>query len=361
MRARIVAPNELTGTDLSGWSECAASSLEPNPFFGPDWLLPAVECLDESPTTRLVLAEHKGSVHACVPIVEVVTDQSGNGGHAKHSALKTRVAPTAVTLGTPLVTAEGGAEALACVMAEIRREAVCRGASLVVMEWVGYGGPIARLLKEAAVETNIHLVEFDVWERGFLRRQDGGDEGYWMRVIGKNRRRTIRQHRRHLNAVFEASPSLRMRTDVAAIDAFLRLEVSGWKGNQPDGLALRRETATTKFFETVCGRHLNDGRMAFLSLEGDGVPIAMICCVRAGEGLFAYRTAYDEDLAKYGPGVEVFVAAMEHFDRETDASWFETCSTRDNQHLLELFPDRRSLATVMFRVPSAHKPAEAAY
>jgi CelD/BcsL family acetyltransferase involved in cellulose biosynthesis len=358
MLARVVAPNELTSSDLARWSECAACSLEPNPFFEPGWLLPALEYLNESPTTMLVLAEHKGAVQACVPIVEITADQSRTGGQGRHSALETRVAPTAVTLGTPLVTAEGGCEALACVMTEIGREAERRGASLVIMEWVGYGGPTARLLRELAVETKHLLVEFDVWERGFLRRQAGDGECYWLRGIGKNRRRTIRQHYLHLNAALGTSPSLRMRTDGAAVDSFLRLEASGWKGHQPGGLAFRREAATTKFFEAVCGRYIDDGRMWFLSLEGGGAPIAMICCVRAGEGVFAYRTAYDEDLARFGPGVEVFLAAMEHFDRETDALWFDTCSARDNQHLLGLFPDRRAMATVMFRVPGSQKPAE---
>ena len=354
MRARIVAPNELTCTDLARWSECAASSLEPNPFFEPDWLLPALEYLNESPTTMLVLAEHKGAVQACVPIVEVAADQNRTGSQGGHSALETRVAPTAVTLGTPLVTSEGGCEALACLMTEIGREAKRRGAGLVIMEWLGYDGPIARLLREVAVGMSSLLIEFDVWERGFLRRRVGDEECYWLRGIGKNRRRTIRQHHLRLEDALGTSPSLHPRTDSAAVDAFLRLEASGWKGHQPSGLAFRRQAATTKFFEAVCDRYLDDGRMWFLSLEGGGVPAAMICCVRAGECLFAYRTAYDEGFARFGPGVEVFLAAMEYFDRDTDADLFDTCSARDNQHLLGLFPDRRTMATVMFRGSSSH-------
>ena len=226
------------------------------------------------------------------------------------------------------------------------------------MEWLGYGGPTTQLLRDVAVETNSPLVEFDVWERGFLRRRLGDEECYWLRDIGKNRRRTIRQHHMHLSAALGTSPRLRVRTDCAAVDAFLRLEASGWKGHQPDGLAFGRQAATTKFFEAVCGRYIDNGRMWFLSLEGGGTPIAMICCLRAGEGVFAYRTAYDENLAKFGPGVEVFLAAMEHFDRETDARWFDTCSAPGNQHMLGLFPDRRTMATVMFRVPSSRKLAE---
>ena len=351
VQARTVALDELTSKDLAAWSECAALSLEPNPFFEPDWLLPAVEYLNESPATRLVLTEQRGAIQACVPVVEVTADGDTSRALRRHSAVKTRVTPTAVLLGTPLVTVEGGSEALACLITEIRHEAERRGATLVIMEWVACGGPVDRLLKGVALGRDSSLVEFDVWERGLLRRQAAGGECYWLRGIGKNRRRTIRQHRQHLREVLGASPVLRVRDDVGAVDEFMQLEASGWKGHEPEGLALGREVRATSFFETVCDRYIKEGRMYFLSLEGNEVPIAMICCVRAGEGLFAYRTAYDEKLAKYGPGVEVFLAAMEHFDRETDACWFDTCAVRDNQHLLGLFPDRRTMATVMFRVP----------
>ena len=356
MQARTVTPNELTNIELAAWSDCAALSLEPNPFFEPDWLLPAIEFLDESPTTKLVMAEHNGVVQACVPVVVVTADGNTNAEKVNRSAVQTRVTPTAVSLGTPLVTAEGGQEALSCLMTGVRREAERRGACLIVMEWVAHDGPIARMLREVAVGTDNTLVEFDIWERGLLHRQSPDGEFYWLRGIGKNRRRTIRQHHQHLIAALGASPVLRIRDDVAAVDEFLQLEASGWKGHQPEGLAFQRGVGATSFFEMVCDRYLKSGRMYFLSLEGAGVPIAMICCMRAGEGLFAYRTAYDEDLAMYGPGVAVFLAAMEHFDRETDASFFDTCSVRDNQHLLGLFPDRRTMTTVMFRVPNRSAP-----
>ena len=201
----------------------------------------------------------------------------------------------------------------ACLMSEIGREAQRRGSGLVVMEWMGYDGPITRLLKQLAVETNHTFIEFDVWERASLCRQVRAEEGYWLRGIGKNRRRTMRQHHLHLEAALGTSPSVRTRTDDAAVATFMRLEASGWKGHQPGGLALGLRATTTRFFEEVCHRYLDSGRMWFLSLEGGGTPIAMLCCVRAGETVFACRTAYDENFAKFGPGVEIFLAAMEHF------------------------------------------------
>ena len=358
MQARVVAPTELTSSDVAGWSACAAASIEPNPFFEPDWLLPALAHLDESPATVLVLAEHDGAVHACVPIATSAFEEDGVGGGRTHSTLVTRVTPTAIALGTPLVTADRALDALTCIMNQIRWMAEECGAGLAVMEWVATDGPTAPLLKEAAIRTGHPLIEFDRWERGFLRRPPDYEDSYWLRAVGKNRRRTIRQHRRALDAAFGTTSRLRTRTDTAAIDAFLRLEASGWKGHEPGGRALRRQTGSATFFDEACRRYIDKGCLWFVSLECDGGPIAMICCLRAGDGVFAIRTAYDEGLARFGPGIEVFLGAMEHFDHETDAQWFDTCSDPDNHHLLGLFPDRRTMATMLFRLPVHDEPRQ---
>lgn len=349
MEARVVAPRDLTNRDVAAWEECATNAVEPNPFLEPGWLLSAFEHLDESPRAVLVLVEHAGVVHACIPLVEAAPEPGGISADTVHSVLNTRVVPTAVPVGTPLVAADRGAEALECAIREIGRFAAERRSELVALAWMVTDGPGAALLEEVTNRMGVRLIQFDSWERGFLRRRRGEDE-YWLRAIGKNRRRTIRQHRRQLEEALGAEATVRVGTEGEALEAFLRLEMAGWKGRDPEGLALGRNPATAGFFRAACQTYLERGRLAFLSLAGPEGPVAMICCVRAGEGLFAYRTAYDERLARYGPGIQLFLDTMEYFDRVTDAAWLDTCTTPGNEHLLGLFPDRRHLATLIARV-----------
>jgi hypothetical protein len=351
MLARVVAIDELSSGDLAGWDQCARAAIEPNPFFEPGWLLPALRFIGESPGTLLVIAEHGGDVQCCVPVCEVHFNPSG-GGH-DHPVLNTRVAAHAVPVGTPIVSKDAGAEAVACVLDAIDGLARQRDCALVVMEWLVGDGPVARLLRGVSTDQGIDLGEFDHWERGFLDRRTGGGDEYWLSGIGKNRRRSIRQHRTRLAHELGMDPVVRVETDGAAAKAFLRLEMAGWKGHDAQGEAFGRQPETTAFFEEVCRTYLDNGRMSFLCLEGPESPVAMICCVRAGEGLFAYRTAYDERLAQYGPGVQVFLSAMEHFDRSTDACWFDSCAAPGNEHLLGLFPDRRTMSTFVRRVRHA--------
>jgi CelD/BcsL family acetyltransferase involved in cellulose biosynthesis len=351
MRARIVAPDELVPADVAAWSDCARAALEPNPFFEPGWLLPALGHLDGSGPTTLILAERRGAVHAFVPATRVAADDDTEGRSGR-AALVTRVTPTVIPLGTPLVTGAGGHDAVRCLLAGLSEQAERVGAGLVVMEWVGNDGPTAQLLREVSGQAIHPVVEFETWERALLRRRPGDDERFWLRAIGANRRRTIRQHLRRLDAALESDLCVRRRVDTAAIGEFLCLEGSGWKGRRPDGLAFQRQEGSARFFEEVCRRYLDEGRLWFVSLEAGSAPIAMICMVRAGEGEFAFRTAYDEDFATFGPGVQVFMDAMEDFARATDASWLDTCAAPGNAHLLGLFPDRHAMATFMFRVPA---------
>lgn len=346
MRARVTPLKDPVWRDVGGWVECANNALEPNPFFEPDWLMPAVEYLGVQ-GAALVMAEHGGRIEACVPYFEA--QASGPRATRQRRILYTRVVPAAIAVGTPLVTPDGGLEALACVMDELGRQARCRGADLVVWEWLAADGQVVPLLRQAAAGSGTSLASFDWWERGLLRRQRDSSGKYWLDGIGGHRQRTIRQHANRLAAALGTEPMVRVRTDFAAADAFVRLEASGWKGDGA-GMAFDRQPGTRLFFTTVCERYLARGRMWFLSLEGPAGPLAMLCCIRSGEGVFAYRTAYDEEYARFGPGVQVFLAAMEHFDQGTDAAWMDCCSASGNQHLLGLFPDRRTITTMISRV-----------
>ncbi len=56
---------------------------------------------------------------------------------------------------------------------------------------------------------------------------------------------------------------MRVRTDRDAVADFLALEASGWKGNEPRGLAFQRSEAGASFFAAVCAHYLDEGRMWF--------------------------------------------------------------------------------------------------
>ena len=75
--------------------------------------------------------------------------------------------------------------------------------------------------------------------------------------------------------------------------------------------------------------------------------IAMLYCVGAGEGIFLYRTAYDDAYAKYGPGALLLEAVMEVLFKQTDATWIDSSTDQGNKINLEMLLERRSMAMLL--------------
>jgi CelD/BcsL family acetyltransferase involved in cellulose biosynthesis len=85
-----------------------------------------------------------------------------------------------------------------------------------------------------------------------------------------------------------------------AVDAFLRLEASGWKGERGSAIAL--DPALAGFYRRMAHDAARRGALAIRSLVLDGRPIAVhLGLVHRGVYLLP-KTAYDESLGNVSPG-----------------------------------------------------------
>ena len=69
--------------------------------------------------------------------------------------------------------------------------------------------------------------------------------------------------------------------------------------------------------------------------------MAMKCSLSAGKGLFALKIAYDEQWAKYSPGVllELENIRVQHF--EARHKWMDSCAQPDHPMINHLWGERR--------------------
>jgi hypothetical protein len=72
--------------------------------------------------------------------------------------------------------------------------------------------------------------------------------------------------------------------------------------------------------------------------------------LRGGEGLFLLQLTYDEQWAHYRPGLQLHLDAIDRFHREMDTQWLDTCTSEGNETLLRMYPDRRTVSTVIIAV-----------
>ena len=139
---------------------------------------------------------------------------------------------------------------------------------------------------------------------------------------------------------------LQNRDDAAQwIDAFLELENRGWKGKRGSALACRE--ADRGFFVRWASEAARRGRLMMLALAVGGRTVAMKCNVLAGAGSYAFKITYDEDYARYSPGVLLEMENIRRFHARGDLQWMDSCADPANWMMNHIWPDRRRIATLV--------------
>jgi hypothetical protein len=66
----------------------------------------------------------------------------------------------------------------------------------------------------------------------------------------------------------------------------------------------------------------------------------------AGDGAFAFKSAYDESFAAYSPGLLLELENIRRCRARPALRWMDSCTTHDNAMINRLWTGRRSLETV---------------
>lgn len=205
-------------------------------------------------------------------------------------------------------------------------------------------GPILRGLEAAtaALRRPAAIVHREV--RAALA-SDLSPQAYYDAVIRKKKRKELARLRNRLaeegaltRRTFGADDDL-----TAWCDHFLALERGGWKGRE--GSALACSSGTETFFrDAVAGAHAA-GRLQFLSLELDGRPIAMLVNFLTPPGSFSFKTAFDENYARFSPGVLIQRDNLDILDR-ADIDWMDSCAAQEHPMIDSLWAERRTIVRV---------------
>ena len=141
--------------------------------------------------------------------------------------------------------------------------------------------------------------------------------------------------------------------DPSAADEFMRIEDSGWKGRA--GTAMADDSGAAEFFREICARYAAAGRLQLLALEAGGTVAAMKCNIAAGDTLFSFKIAYEESLSRYSPGILMEVENVTVFHEQRAELVQDSCAQPGNEMINRLWPDRRSIETVVIgpRGPSS--------
>ena len=316
------------------WAELVADASEPNCFCEP-WFIAASLAAFEGQSVRIAEVRKAGRLIGVMPLA--VEDVYGripvrfiqNWCHHQ------------MFLGTPLVRAgeeRGFWEALLDLL-----DHSGWAPNFLHIRGLAENGPLHRALVEVRAAATVHR------ERRALLESGLSPAAYLEQAVRGKKRKELRRQRNRLAEL----GALRLRTleragDLAEwTEAFLALERTGWKGEAGSALGCAGET--DRFFrETLQGAQAA-GRLQVLRLDLDDRPIAMLVNFLAAPGSFSFKTAYDEEFARFSPGVLIQIENLAILER-ADIAWMDSCAAADHPMIDGLWTGRRDVIRVTVRL-----------
>ncbi|OGA59934.1 MAG: hypothetical protein A3G81_25850 [Betaproteobacteria bacterium RIFCSPLOWO2_12_FULL_65_14] len=331
------------------WEELAAQALEPNPFYEHWMLRPALElpgggeaelaCVWRGATLELLLPVQRLPRYKGLPVRALCAWRH------KHCLL-----------GTPLVRAGCAVDALAALLAWMRKE---RGASVLELNYLTAGAPFHQALVEALAKCGMPSLAVDAYTRPMLRRDRDAESYIGSSLSGESRSKLRRGERRLREQGALERRVLRPGDDVGKwIDELLCLEAAGWKGRR--GSALGCSEANRRFAVEVFTRAFERGRLLMVGLDLEGRPIARYTAFVAGEGAFAFKTAYDEQFRKGSPGILAELDMIGAFHERAELQWMDSFTAPGNGTLAWVWKHRCIVQRIAVGVGTAGELALAA-
>ena len=185
------------------------------------------------------------------------------------------------------------------------------------------------------------------WTRAFLRPQHRDADSYLRASLSGKRRKEFRRQRRRL-AEHGPVDVVELTAEQSAdtlIDVFVDLEASGWKGQART--AFREKPADLRFLRQVTDQAHRRGRLMATALRVNGRPVAAKLNLLAKGGAFAFKIAFDEQFARYSPGVLLELDNIERVCADDSIRWMDSCAESGHPMIDHLWTERRTVENLL--------------
>ncbi|WP_073052972.1 GNAT family N-acetyltransferase [Kaistia soli] len=329
MSQRPNVPSEIE----EGWRDLANLSPDANPFFAPTVLRSALDTLAATSVAILAPTGETGRLAALAPVAAMRLG---------------RIAPAVGVwthlygpLGTPLIDPDDPEFAVARLVAAM--DGKRSGRRILVFPDLPLGGVAAEALRRHA-EASGRPVRIIGEHRRAVLHPGSLEGGVRASLPAKTRKELGRQLRRLGDSgsvtfsTVTAGPGL-----MVALDAFLALEQSGWKGTRGTALAMKGEALA--FVRAVVAA-AEPGQIRIDTLAVDGRPAAMLTSFRSGGTMVTWKIAHDESLGRFSPGVQVMLAASEAFTADPALKIVDSLASAGHPMIDRLWPERQAVGTL---------------
>ncbi len=209
------------------------------------------------------------------------------------------------------------------------------------IQWfrIDMNGPFAACLSNITKRQSYQSFSY---KRAALASEDDFDTYLGHHIRGK-KRKELRRLRNRLDEEGQVRfETLREASDLKEwTSMFMDLEDSSWKGDE--GTSLRASAGTRHFFRDAIDGSFKTGKLLFQRLMLDEKPLAMLVnFISDGVG-YSYKIAYSSDYSRYSPGVMIELDLMEQTLDGKVALYMDSCAKENHPMINHLWAERREI------------------
>jgi CelD/BcsL family acetyltransferase involved in cellulose biosynthesis len=328
----------LTSIDAAQWRDLSERTIEPNGYYLPDWEL-AVNASAPGRTQVSALAVWDDATRrrltGLLPVVSL--------WRAFRIPLPALVSAHPYgTLSTPPLDCDRPRVAVAGLMQAAR---AARARALILRE-ISLEGEAMRALTEVTLRAGLRPHVLQSHRRACLDARREADD-LLREALPRKKLKELRRQRHRLDehgpVGFEVART--PREVAAAIEIFLKLEASGWKGRR--GTALLQVPGDAAFIRRATVALAQKRQCEIVTLRSGEIPVAAGIVLRHGPRAFYFKLGVDERFSKFSPGVQLTLELTRHLCADPDIASADSTASPDHPMINSIWRDRLAIGDVL--------------
>jgi CelD/BcsL family acetyltransferase involved in cellulose biosynthesis len=326
----------LAGVSATQWRALSERAAEPNGYYLPGWEL-AVNASARGRVDAAALGawEDASRLIGLAPVISM--------WRAYRIPLPALVSADPYgTLCTPLLDADMAEEAVTSMLRRARRS----GAHALIFRATSLNGAAMKAFTDVLRRGGMQPLVLQSHVRACLDAT--GDADTVLRdALGAKKQKELRRQR---NRLAEHGP---VHFDVArtpeeisaAVETFLMLEASGWKGQR--GTALGQHEGDAAFVRRATSALAETGQCEIVTLRAGKMPVASAIVLRHLDRAFYFKLGVDERFAKFSPGVQLTLELTRHLCADPAISTVDSTASPDHSMINPIWRGRLAIGDVL--------------
>ncbi len=326
----------LAGVPTAPWRALSGRAIEPNGYYLPEWQL-AVNASARGRVGAAALGAWRdaSTLIGLVPVVSL--------WRAYKIPLPALVSADPYgTLCTPLLDCDVAEDAVA----DILRQARCAGAHALIFRATSLRGPAMKAFTEVLRRGGMAPLVLQSHVRACLDAT-GDAEDVLRAGLGAKKLKELRRQRNRLaeHGAVEFVIAKTPADVTAAIETFLALEASGWKGER--GTALGQDEGDAAFIRRATPALAATGQCEIVSLRAGDTAVAAAIVLRHRHRAFYFKLGVDDGFAKFSPGVQLTLDLTRHLCADPDIATVDSTASPDHPMINPIWRGRLAIGDVL--------------